>query len=318
MKTLQLAHDYRFEHHGLVGLVDAAASLMGEDAVELLGISSAAFCTYLFDPDDNPQYDRQRLASPHATLFSNYGPWESIHHYTGWELRPVEGLSTVDLLRLVIFELEHGRPLITLDADLKPALVTGCRIGVDERVLVTNAGDWTVGAQIELQKGDPVLTNWLLLVRPAEASPWAAPRARQQIEVLRWTHTHATNPREFFQETGENYAPGLRAYALLLDMLDGLTDPAFAAYAQEYVRALATARSAAAVCVRGWSDAIADEVGPVDEQLLRVASSYQDAADSLAQADNLFEAVTGALKAEKQAIEVLGDVVGRFPAQFGA
>ena len=303
---------------GLVGLVQAAAHLMDADAADLLGVSSAAFCNYVFDPHINQHEATRREFSRHAALFSNYGPWESIAYYTGWSLNEVNALSAIETLKVIVFEIEGGRPIVTLTPDLEPALITGYRVSTNDRVVCTTRGEFEVRDETRLQGDDEVFRNWHLLVRPSQQPQWAASQVRQRVAVLRWALEHATNTREFFQETRENYAPGLEGIRRFRELLVGLRDPAGVRYAESYTCGLRLARQAAATCVADWADPIAEELAaPAAGVALRAAASaYQSVADALAPDRNFADAMAEAHTHELQAVAALGQAAVDFPDAF--
>ena len=305
---------------GLVGLVQGVALLAGQDSDELLAISSAAFCNYVFDPALNTHEDVPRSFSPYAALFSNYGPWESIAYYTGWEVLEVNALPAVESLEIVVFEIEGARPIVTLTPDLEPTLVTGYQVSVEDRIVRTAAGEFTVRDDARLQGEGAVFKNWLLLVRPGQQPDWAASQVRQQIGVLRWAAEHADNNQEFFQETSENYAPGLLGIERFRAFLDGLSDPAGVAYAERYMRSLHAARSAAATSLRRWADPIAEELAndTVGAHLRAASDAYREVAAALATAANFSDAMGDAHKNEVVAVAALRAAAVSFPTAFEA
>lgn len=318
MKERQLQIEVEPLAPGIVGLVQAVAHLAGEDADELVGISSAAFCNYAFDPSYNQHEDTPREYSPHALLFSNYGPWPSIEYYAAREVREVTALPAVDTLKVVVFEIDNERPIVTLTPSLEPAIVTGYRVGVDERVVITTHGEVEVRDDRRLQGDEDIFRNWLLLVRPGGVQEWAAPRVRQQINVLRWAVEHGSSPKEFFQETTENYAPGLQGVRRLRAFLDTVADAAAAHFAEQHVAMLAEQRRCAAVCVRRWASniAAATEVAAVETELAGAADAYAAAHDALTRPASLTDRVDRALQAEEEALRRLTVAAKSFPAPF--
>lgn len=320
MKTRTLDFEVSPLDPGLVGLVQGVAQLMDEDPDELLAISSAAFCNYVFDPGVNQHEDERREFSAVAALFSNYGPWESIAYYTGWEILEVNALSAVETLKVVVFELEHDRPMLTLTPDLEPAVVIGHEISVDQRLVKTSLGQLACRDDIRLQGDHEVFRNWLLLVRPGESPDWAATKTRQRINVVRWAVEHAGNTKEFFQETRENYVPGLLGFSRFREFLTGLTDPAGVEYAERYIRALHAARSAAATALVRWADPIGEalESPTVAANLRLAAQCYRAEADAVSTAGNFSDAMASAHQHEVEAVAALRDAVAEFPDAFEA
>lgn len=318
MKEVRIDRDPVDLAPGLVGLVQAVAALMRADPTELLGISSAAFCNYVFDPEINRHEADRREFSPLAALFSNYGPWESIGYYTGWEVREVNALGDVDTLKVVVFEIDQRRPVVTLTPMLEPALVTGYRISVDERVVLSTRGELVVRGEQRLQAGHEIFRNWMLLVRPSEQPAWAATQARQRLDVLRWAAEHGQGPKEFFQETRENYASGLAALDRFRGMLEGLSDPATITYAEQYMRSLQAARDAAATCLERWASSVAAEASApeVEPLLLEASRAYREVARALDAGPNFVDALTSAAPHETAAHEALAAAARSFPAAF--
>ena len=308
---------------GLVGLVEAvAASIAAQgahvDADELVCISSAAFSNYVFQPHYNLHEEERREYSPHAELFSNYGPWASIGYYTPWTIREVSALGGADLLKLVAFELAHGRPPVVLDPDFRPDLLTRYEISTEAKVVGDTSGrTWNLD-QERLQSGSEVFDNWVLLVRPGEPQEWAASKARQRIDVIRWAAEHGRNRKEFFQETRENYAPGILGIQQFRGFLGSLTDLGSIDYADRYVRRLRAARGAAAAVVPRWVDSIVEELSDPDvaEPLAEAARQYGRTADALAGDLPLVDAFEIVEEAESRALEALEVARAHFPSPF--
>lgn len=309
----------------LTGLVEAAGLALrrldyelSDD--ELLAISSAAFCNYVFDPKDNQHEDPARAFSRHGGYFSNYGPWESIGYYTGAEMRELTDIKGVDLAKLVAFELAHDRVIVTLDSDLQPRLVTSYAVSIEQRVAVLDDGtrlDLASDA-LDWQGDHEIFRNWMLLVRPGTRADWAAPSTRQRVDVLRWAAQHARTSKEFFQETRENYAPGLTGLKVFADFLRTVTDPDGAAYAQDYLTSLGRARRAAAWAGRQWADEVAEylAVDAVAPQLREAADGWTRVADAIEQADTLQGAIDDVVAGEEAAVAALHRASPHFPSAF--
>jgi len=184
----------------------------------------------------------------------------------------------------------------------------------------TPHGDFEVRDDVRLQGDSDVFLNWLLLVRSGESPDWAATKTRQRINVVRWAVEHADNTKEFFQETGENYAPGLLGYERFRAFLNGLSDPAGVEYAERYVRSLHAARSAAGRALASWAAPIGETLASesVASNLRHAARAYQAQADALASADNFSDAMASAHEHEAAAIDALREGVVDFPDVFEA
>lgn len=324
-RTVKLEVDVERLSPGLVGLVRAvAASIHAQDeaadADELLCISSAAFANYVFDPEYNLHEEVRREYSPYADLFSNYGPWASIGYYTGWQIREVSSLASVDLMKLVAFELALGRPIVMLDESLQPGLLTSYDMSSGTKLVADASGrTWNVD-EAKFQDDDEVFDNWMLLVRPGEQEEWAASAARQRIDVLRWTAEHGRNRKEFFQETRENYAPGLMGIQRFRTFLEDLTDPGGVQYADAYTRRLRDARGAAGRVLPRWVDSIVRELAEPDvaEPLHETARQYARVEAALSADEPLVDAFEVVEDAERRALEALEVAVRVFPSPFEA
>jgi hypothetical protein len=311
---------------GLVGLVQAVGAAMRHqgaevDADELICVSSAAFSNYVFEPEYNRHEEEPREYSLLGEFFSNYGPWESISYATDWNIAEVNNLPHDEVLKLAAFELASGRPMVTLDEALRPHLVTGYQISVDERLLELSSGETVAVVEgASLQGDSEVFENWFLLVRPAEQPEWAAPLVRQRINVLRWAIEHGVNQKEFFQETRENYAPGLRGVKRFREFLDGLTDPEGVEYAERYIARFAEARRAAGAVLPRWAESIADALDQPDVagHLREAAEHYRNTGSTLADYDTMVEAFEVAERNEREALEVLAEAARYFPQAFEA
>ncbi len=289
-------------------------------ADELCCISSAAFVTYAFDPEINQHEEERREYSPHAELFSNYGPWTAIGRYTGWEIREVAHLSPVETMKVVAFELASGRPIVTLGEDLLPRLITSYEVDLAQKRVVTADGASTDLDERKLQGDDEVFRNWMLLVRPGEVPEWTAPRSRQRVDVLRWAHEHAHNQKEFFQETRENYQPGLRGVARFSEMLADVRDPGTAQFAERFVVRMARARRAAANTLLGWAPTIAEALGDDDVlgPLEDLRATYGEVADALEEDRPLLDAMSVVGPLEERAVAALDRLRPHLPSAFEA
>ena len=310
---------------GLVGLVEAVGAAMAHqgaavDVAELVTISSAAFSNYVFEPLFNQHEEEPRAFSELGEMFSNYGPWGAISQYTGWQVREVSDLPPAELIKLAAFELSQGRPFVTLDEALAPTLVSGYEVGIATKRLTDVAGrTWDLEAET-LQGESEVFSNWLLLVRPGEREEWMRSTARQRVDVLRWAAEHGRNGKEFFQETRENYAPGLLGIARFRAFLEGLTDPEGVAFAERYVARLGRARDIAATVLPTWIDSVADEVetDAVRPDLEEAARQFRKSQLALASRDTLVDAFASVEVSEGEALKALERAAAHFPRPFEA
>ncbi len=217
-KEKHLEFEPQLEHGGRLGAVEAAHSILGFygadfDLDELLVASSAAAAQYVYDPDLNGHEDERRLYSPYSSYFSNYGVFESLSHYTGWEFGELNGLSQTDLKKLLMFEMADGRPLISfgVGGQQVPQLIYGYeREGLEFTLQIQSPeGKFEYHLSDEkLQAEDEVFVNYAVIVR-ADDRHWYLEPERQRVALLRWMYKHWNASKEFFHETRENYASGL-------------------------------------------------------------------------------------------------------------
>lgn len=297
---------------GLVGLVEAVHAAFAHSygqvlpehlrLDEMLAVSGVAFRQYVYERE----YNRLENPKPFSKLgefVCNYGPFESLGYYTGWEVESFNEISQDDAWKLARVEIAAGRPVVSLDTTdaVRPMLVVGYRDEPRERVLeVVRAGEsrteeFDVTTRRDLQKEEASFVNWLVIARPAESAEWTAPRTRQRLRALRWAVTHAGRHKEFSQEMRENYAPGLRGFESFLDLLDRASDDDeafdeadadFADYVAAHVDGLRRARRAASKRLGAWSaDFIAefdlDDEEAVESSLEAAADAYEQLADRL-------------------------------------
>jgi hypothetical protein len=324
-KTASLDIELHDAPPALVGLVHAVAAAMEHqgasvDVDDLVCISGAAFSNYVFDPDCNRHEEEPREYSELAEYFSNYGPWESITYDTGWEIRELNALPSAEVLKVVAFELAAGRPIVTLDERLEPDIVVGYQISVDERLVRTARGTTFDLSEGSLQGDAPVFENWMLLVRPGERPEWAASTVRQRINVLRWAVEHSENHREFFQETRENYAPGLRGVQRFRAFLEDLTQPEAVAYAERYVARLAAARAAAGAVLPRWAGPIAEALGndAIVGDLEEAAAHFVGTGEALSRYETMVDAFATVEENERAAMGALARAARFFPQAFEA
>lgn len=304
---------------GRLGIAQAISLMMAKDPAqapavahdwqELLCVSSVAFTQYIYDPMINPAYEPERHYSWAAQLLSNWGSFESMGHYTGWEVKEFNFLSQEDYWSILRYELGQGRPVLTLGLgarELNPALIVALSEPEDpqqRQVVVVRAGSaldapesvpmWTMH---DAQGEDEMFSNWLVVVRPGQPAPWSGSATKQRLRMLRWVTQHARNLKEFFHETRENYSPGLRGFeraAALMAQADQLVGAQ--AFWLEHLYVLGHARAAASNKLRCWAQELdqADDVELLDAAAL--AGCLVAAADAYARGS---QALLGCLDAE--------------------
>ena len=348
----------------LVGMVRGifaifSAELDGElpeglDEDEFLAISAVAFKNYVYEPEYNELSHRPRAYSKLGEFVCNYGPFESISYYTGWDVKEFDGVSTEDFWKLVRFEIASGRPVVSLSlgGPLEPVLVVGYDFEPRKQTLDVvrpgkpEASTVDVTGMTDFQPEAESFTNWLLIARPSESPEWASSHTRQRLRVLRWAARHAKNRKEFSQETRENYAPGLRGFESFLDQLDRLgdedvdrwdADDPVTGFVRGHVEGLSLARRAASRRLPIWSaDLLSDSEleiearKEVEEELERAADCYETVSEKLSEwldgwsgqalstddVQELWRQYERAFEAEKEAVEALAEAVKRLPRGF--
>ncbi len=288
---------------GAVGLVEGLREMMlagAEDPAdvlsleEMLCVTSVAFKHYVFDPEINPPRQGMHPFEVTANLFSNFGIYEGLGYYTGWEVREFNHISIEDWLKLIGFELQAGRPVLTvgLCEGLEPEVITGIdahdttrtlhvmRRGADAHTEVDAWG-------MERAQGDSGdFVNWCVIARPDTREAWAASHERIRHDVLRWAVEHGVARKEFFHETRLNYTPGLSGYdtfaGLLGDMWGGLEGDLRADAAQRiaaHIEELRRGRGAAGICLKTWAEQLGEDPevpwgDGADEHLEEAAQAY--------------------------------------------
>lgn len=307
----------------LVGVVQGVAALsrLGGaelDDAEALCISSVAFTTYTYDPAYNPGRPHRDFSSL-GEYFTNYGALQALAYYTGFEIRELNHGTATDLFKTVAFEVSAGRPLVTYRADLSPTLITGYDLDAPRRTLFL-CGDERVDLAegADLQADWEHFENWAVMVRPGVRSDWTASVQRQRANVLRWAVEHAGNPKEFFQETGESYAPGIGGLERFAAFLDGLCDPEGVAYAERFVGRQAAARAAAGEVLPGWGAQLAESLGvaAVTEHLDNAARNFAVESELLRADVPLADAIASAFECERSAFESLAAAIEHLPGPF--
>lgn len=348
----------------LVGLIQgvhaAMAYVLGDELPdelqldELVAVSAVGFKNYVYETDFN-QLENPQPYSALGELVCNYGPFESLSYYSGWDVKEFNGIARNDFWKLLQFEIASGRPVMTLglgEGAVRPVLVVGYHYEPREQTLdviePNSAQIDTVdvtGLQ-DFQADEPSFTNWLLIVRPSEQPEWASSHTRQRLRVLRWAAKHARRHKEFSQETRDNYAPGLAGFQSFLGLLDRLadrddvsrgTDAGLSRYLAAHVDGLIRARKAAARRLPVWSadflsgsELDAEQRAAVEDALVEAADTYGELAARLSgwrdahaserlvagDLESLVQSYTGAHHQEKEAVEALERALEHLPGGF--
>ncbi len=270
---------------------------------EMLCVSGVAFKNYVYEPEYN-KLENPRNFSKLGEFVCNYGAFESLGYYTGWDVKEFNEIGRDDFWKLLQFEIASGRPVVTLGAEatIHPVVVVGysyeprlqtldvIRPGSDAAETVDVTG-WQ-----DFQEGEESFTNWMLIARPSEQPEWTSSRNRQRLRALRWTVTHAGRHKEFSQETRENYAPGLRSFESFLGIVerqgDRLADedePSLAAdaaitrYIAAHIDGLRLARQAASRRLPAWASDFVGDAALEFEERQAVEDALEDAAEAYGQ-----------------------------------
>jgi hypothetical protein len=345
---------------GLIQGVHASMSYVLADELaldELLAISAVAFKNYVYEPAyhafEADQVETSRSYSSLGEFVCNYGPFEAISYFSGWDVKEFNAIATKDFWKLLQFEIASGRPVTTIGAgapfDIQsdepnspsPVLVVGYHYEPRKQTLdIVQPGSADVrtvdvsGAK-DFQQAEPAFTNWMAIARPSESPEWTSSHSRQRLRVLRWVVAHGRRNKEFSQETRENYAPGFKAFESFLGILDRIIDgeleqdDALTRYISAHVKGLVRARQAASSRLPVWSAEFVSDTGfdideseVVDKALGAASVAYGQVADVLASwtAEGGLEALRAcyaeAFEAERRAVEALCEAVELLPGGF--
>lgn len=311
---------------GVIGYCDVIHRLMTAqgavvDLDELRLISGAAIQHYIYEPAFNRHEDEPRAVSPLALLFNNYGHFESLRYFTGWNVRDFDRLPVADLFRLAAHELQQGRALMTVDVDgsHQPAVITGVRPPRGLELLHRQIGGELVKSAIDLTgvgnlQRSEAFENFVVMVRPSEPGHEAlAGPNRQRFELLRWIVKHHEADKEFFHETRENYAPGDRAWQRLLELVATAEDDE-APYLADHLEFLETGRESASRALSRWAESLGElrDEPALKQRLEDAAAAYGRVAEALAgEAD-----ITAARLAEVEAVAAIRESIAWFPGRF--
>jgi hypothetical protein len=311
---------------GLLGYCELIFDVMSAqgfegDLDELRVISGAAVQHYIFEPAYNRHEEVPREFSRLALLFNNFGFFESLRYFTGWNVRDFDRVSLPDAWTLTAHELSEGRPVVTVDlrGDMEPALVVGLE---QPRTLVARIrGDsgfepvtLDLAGRGNLQHND-AFENFFAIVRPSDDDALVGPN-RQRLELLRWVVAHHRSEKEFFHETRENYASGERGFARLEELSRRVADAgddAERAYFDDHVRFTRCGREAASRVLGAWSVVLSralDNVA-IESSLNLAAARYGDVAEALGAAD-----FADARKLETEAVEAIEATFPNLPGRF--
>jgi hypothetical protein len=354
LKSMEISAEIPGFHTGLEGMVEATQWMMRRQAEdegdvrldldECICLSGMGFAHYLYRPGLNLYHDDPSVLQWElGALFCNYGVFESLGYFCGFEIQEFDGVPVTDFFKLVAFEIAQGRPVLTLGIGdrAQPALIVGYDLGVEcRRLRVVHARDDLDSAAptrervetIDVTEHESVqgelehFHNWSVIVRRGERPDWGASSMRQRLDVLRWAVRHARNQKEFFHETRVNYATGLRAWSALEDLAGRITDPererdereSLGRYLTQHLRQLECARRAAAGRLERWAELLAPEelldIEDIDAAragLRRASRGYSDVADELVgiERDDLRERLLdGDDGAREELVEVASEI----------
>lgn len=268
---------------------------------ELRLLSGGAFKHYVAQPGVTPNEvaDVEALldSSPTTEFVCNFGAFESLSYYLGWDFQEFDALPRAEAIKLLCYELASGRAVLTLDATMRPVLVVGYEIEMDagsqdgaasgvmlevlqagqSKVAQLRVGTSVAESEVDSDPAPGALLDWMLVARPGQQPDWAASRGQQRRRVLAWALEHAARPREFSQEYNRHFVVGLRAYDELVGILQKLEVAGAASaqgsatwmrWLQVHVDGLIAGRAALARELPRWAadfGAAANERPPADE-----------------------------------------------------
>ena len=319
---------------GGVGIVEGLMAMVkhagGEEEAwsrdELLFMTSVAGKHYVYEEDFNPQYEPPRYFSLLAELFSNYGIFESFEQHVGWEVREFNFLSAGDLAKLLAFEFQEGRAVLSWGLASVPEVVWLVGVAASpSRFEVEYMGADGVVRVLDLRdqggtlqgEGEENLVNWCVVARPkppeAREVAWALSEERRRQLVLGWYVKHGRSRKEFFHETRENYATGLAAYDTLARSVtqrheamkqgDEEGREAFLEQLEWHVQELREGRRAMARVLESVKDF--EHVGQMYEEVVALLGKLEPGGDKDAQAWLRVKAK------EEEALKALGEQLER-------
>ncbi len=306
-----------------IALIEAASIALTHlgasvDLNELIGISSLAFSNYVYNSDYNQHELEGRYYSPYSELISNYGIFESLTHYTGYSVSEVNGLSDDDIWKLIQFEILHERPFISMDPDFNVEVISGYKRCEESntRKLIINGDESELRKM--LQNDDPVFVNWGVFTRPNDSEKMRTPKVRQQTNLLNWVVKHGFSPKEFFQETRENYACGIHGLEVMGARIAVGLEPDELESFSCFVSRLLIKRKAASYCLKLWAPEIAQSTHTdIEVSLNAAAAEYQKLIDLFSDDQAWTNLFPKAIELERNALSHIKDACAYFPSAFG-
>lgn len=303
---------------GLAGYVQAVGAALRYQNLQvmdddLMCASAAPFATYAYSPDINKHEDPRRFSTL-GEHFSNFGVFESLGYYTNSMISEVNGISNAEFWKLVRFELNLGRPLVTtgLGRTDGAVLIVGYEDRPDARHLIL----WDSERRgVDLMKdekpqGDSdVFVNFATIVRAG--GPFA-PSPKMKATALRWACNHARKWTEFFHETRENYLVGLNGGAFITGVAQSPMSAEEQAWFDAHLKSRMESRAAAGRALGRWEVDLAQAFDAPIGLLRAAASDYAKCAELLAQ-----RKYAEALVAEEQAIQKLETYIPSLPPTLG-
>jgi hypothetical protein len=252
--------------NGLVASIVTAVQLRDRSVslAQAMGMSGAAFRSYLFTPDDNHAW---RAEFPGVEWLSssldveNYGVTESLSALLSLDLRTYTDLAPAAFFALVDHELRQGRPVVA--GGLGPAtyeVIVGLSDGAQSCLLphveASDPGLATLGVSAD-RPADLSVT----VLRPGGASK---PRhlATFAADALDWAVKHGRTRHELMHREEVFFASGARTLEVAADLLELRCPPvseperlaALAAFWCDWATELTRARRCAALYLLAWAE----------------------------------------------------------------
>lgn len=303
---------------GLAGYVQAIGAALRHQGLlvnddDLMCASASSFATYAYSPEINKHEDPRRY-SYLGEQFSNFGVFESLGYYCNSAVAEVNQIPDDEFWKLVRFELNLGRPLITTELGRGDGAVL--IVGYEDHPGVRRLILWDSERRVvDLQKDEKpqgeseVFVNFAVVVRAG--GPFA-PNPRMKVTALRWACNHARKWTEFFHETRENYLVGFSGGRFIADMAETSMNAEEAAWFDSHVKSRIETRAAAGRVLGRWEVELTQAFDAPIGMLRAAASDYTMCANLLTERN-----YAQALAVEEEAIRKLEAYVPSLPPTLG-
>lgn len=224
---------------GINAEVAYMAQCLGQDRVDVMGVTGTAFRAHFFAPELNPGMADPPPWAWSSLRYNNYGHHESAAYYFGGEVIPVLDRTAVQNWKLLRFEIDAGRPAIVYGLDphpARPVLVVGYALHKAPLAQFLTLVD---GREIEVT-GDVLGATEIILVRQGAQVPYRPSDEERRADMFRWVAGHVRTSKELIYETSRFYATGASALEKAAAFSGGAEGDAvgfLVAWAAEYTRA---------------------------------------------------------------------------------